>query len=323
MKAPYGLIFLPVYNDWESCAGLIQKLDAEINVDKGTYNVLVVDDCSTEGDNGKLSNLQLKHIDSIQVLRLKRNLGHQRAICVGLAHIHADYPCTMVVQMDSDGEDDPADVPRLVEQLEAENYEKIVFAQRIKRSERFFFRFFLLLYKFVHRLLTGKGISIGNFSAIPYQMLKRLVIVPELWSHYAASVLHARLPYTLVPCAREKRMAGQSKMNFTGLVMHGLSAISVYSDVVATRLLLACIGFISMVVVGFLGVVAMQFYLENVILEWLVYASAFLFMFLLQLVMFAMIFSFLILNGRKDMGFLPVKDFAVFIEKRDVLWQKK
>ena len=75
-----------------------------------------------------------KAIARVDVLRLRRNVGHQRAIAIGLAFIHAHRPCRAVVVMDADGEDRPSDVPRLLARLDAAGDPAIVFAERTRRS---------------------------------------------------------------------------------------------------------------------------------------------------------------------------------------------
>ena len=79
----------------------------------------------------------------------------------------------------------------------------------------------------------------GNFSVIPRERLASLVVVSELWNHYAAAAMRSRQPFCTIPTRRAERLDGESKMNFVGLVVHGLSAISVYSDIVGVRLLIA------------------------------------------------------------------------------------
>ena len=143
--------------------------------------------------------------------------------------------------MDADGEDDPADVPRLLARLREEGHQKVVFAERSRRSETLTFRIFYVFYKVLHYLLTGKGVRVGNFSAIPRRRLSSLVVVAEMWNHYAAAVFRSRQPYCMVPTRRGRRLCGRSSMNFVSLVTHGLSAISVYSDVVGVRLLVVSI----------------------------------------------------------------------------------
>src|SRR5262249_37876231 len=143
---------------------------------------------------------------------------------------------------DGDGEDDPADVPRLVQRCREEGFEKIVFAERTRRSETLAFRAFYGLYKVVHVLLTGIRGRVGNFSVVPPARLESLVVVSELWNHYAAAAFKSRQPLCLVPTRRASRLQGRSRMNFVDLVAHGLSAISVFGETVGVRLLvLACL----------------------------------------------------------------------------------
>ena len=314
---------MPSYNDWTSCARLIEELDHVLH-DKSNqrYEVLVIDDGSPETPYEQLPGEELRSIDAVSVLRLKRNLGHQRAICIGLAYIQKHYPCTVVILLDSDGEDAPEDVPKLLDQFETENQQYIVFAKRIKRSERLFFRFFLQIYKLIHLTLTGKGISIGNFSVIPHSLLQSLAVMPELWNNYAASVLHSRLPHLLVPTRRAKRLDGSSKMNFTALVIHGLSAISVFSDVVGVRLLIASSGLIGLLFLSIASIFSVRFITDQAIQEWAAFTGGLLLVILLQVILFTMIFSFLILNGRKNAGFIPARDYLIFIDRLVDIWRK-
>ena len=101
------------------------------------------------------------------------------------------------------------------------------------------FRFFYHIYRVLHRALTGVSVRVGNFSILPATFLTTLVAMSELWNHYAAAVFRSKLPFTMIPVPRGTRIAGRSRMNFTALVSHGLSAISVFGDIVGVRLLVA------------------------------------------------------------------------------------
>ena len=85
----------------------------------------------------------------------------------------------------------------------------------------------------------GFGVHVGNFSAVPFAALESLVAVAELWNHYAAAVFKARLPYVTVSTTRAAGLAGASRMSFVPLVLHGLSALSVFADTVGLRCLVA------------------------------------------------------------------------------------
>src|SRR5438128_7322123 len=106
-------IVIPVYNDWEPLQIVIERLDAELAASALRASLLLVDDASTVMPHDLVRG-SLQSIDEVRLLTLRRNVGHQRAIAVGLAYVHEHIACDAVVVMDADGEDDPADVPRLV-----------------------------------------------------------------------------------------------------------------------------------------------------------------------------------------------------------------
>src|SRR5262245_60133788 len=112
--APNGLYFcIPVFNDWVAVERMLAELDGVVAQLAEPVSVLLVDDGSSEPAPRALS-FQPRALRRVQVLPLRRNLGHQRAIALGLTHVHAEHPCRAVVVMDGDGEDAPADVPKLL-----------------------------------------------------------------------------------------------------------------------------------------------------------------------------------------------------------------
>src|SRR5262249_42693810 len=80
------VILIPVFNDWASLEELLPRLDQELSRNGVDADVLVVDDGSLL-DADRLDDADRFHaIRRIDVLRLRRNLGHQRAIAIGLAY---------------------------------------------------------------------------------------------------------------------------------------------------------------------------------------------------------------------------------------------
>lgn len=173
-----------------------------------------------------------------KILRLALNLGHQRAIAVGLCAVADRTQFDAVLVMHSDGEDRPADIAALLE-ASRQHPDHVVLARRAKRSESPAFRFWYLIYKLIFHTLSGQVISFGNYSVVPMSAVQRLVHMPELWNNLAACILRSRLPCTTVPTARGVRYSGRSTMNLVSLVVHGLSVMSVYSDVIFVRALIA------------------------------------------------------------------------------------
>jgi hypothetical protein len=216
--------------------------------------------------------------------------------------------------MDGDGEDAPADVPRLLARLAETGNAKVIFAARQRRSERVVFRVFYHLFRLAHRLLTGIPVRVGNFSVIPDVLVGRLVVVSELWNHYAAAVFKARLPHDSIPTARAKRLSGHSRMNFVALVSHGLSALSVHAELIGVRLLV--LSAVASVAVSVLlaAVVGIRLWTSLAIPGWATTAAGLLVLVLFQTLAAAVFFIFLVLHGRSQPLFIPIRDYTFFVE---------
>ena len=316
-------ILLPVYNDWSALARLLTRLDEVLANNQLRAAVLVVDDGSTQLMPREPLVEVARALGSVEVLHLRRNLGHQRAIAVGLAHLEAECPAAdLIVVMDSDGEDDPSDIPALIERCQQSDRRAMVFAERTKRSESLVFRVFYHLYRLVHRILTGRAVRVGNFSVIPRRRLESLVATSELWNHYAAAAFTSRQPFETIPTRRAKRLDGRSKMNFVALVTHGLSAISVYSDTIGVRLLIATLVMMGLDVGLLLLTLGVRLTTHLAIPGWATTVFGVLLIILLQATLFLFVFSFMILAGRNSASFLPARDYIHFVGSREEVYRR-
>ena len=315
------LLILPVRDDWESCAQLLAQVGAVFAERPEELHVLVVDDGSTEA-RPDWSNADWRTVASFRLLVLRRNLGHQRAIAVGLCHADSELDFDSILVMDADGEDAPEDAVRLLDRAHELDGETIVFAARAKRSERLPFRIGYFVYRTLHKLLTGENTKVGNFSVVPRARVGALVTNPHLWSHYAASVLASTTPHTSIPTARRKRLDGISKMNSVSLVTHGLAAIAVFGETVGTRLFLFSLGVagavaltvVTLFAYGYLGAAGSPSWLGTVIVQ--VVSIGLIFLFL------SVVFSLLVLNSRSRLDFLPARDFRYFVAGEDVVFER-
>ena len=310
---PPIVILLPTYDDWESACILIPKLHEVLSDAATPVEYLLVDDGSVVPPPTEIS-IPGSPSPGVSVLRLRRNLGNQRAIAVGLAWVHLNMPCSAIAVMDSDGEDTPQGLKLLLDAFEKAGRTKMIFAARRRRTEGPMFRILYACYKILHRILTGRAIRAGNFSVMASGHLSRLVAVPELWSHYPAAVFKARLPQESVPADRGHRLAGSSSMNLTSLVMHGLSASAVFAEVVALRLLAATFGFAWLALVGLGVVVAIRFGTDLAIPGWATLSAGVLIIILFQAFLMASVFVLLTLHGRSSLGFLPIRDHVYFVD---------
>ncbi len=316
-------ILLPVFNDWAALAKLLRRLDEVLSEREIEVHVLVVDDGSTQAvSEGRFPD-RFEAISPLEILHLRRNLGHQRAIAIGLAYIEAELEaCQLVVVMDSDGEDDPSDVPRLIDRANLTGRHAMIFAERTKRSESLSFRVCYYVYRVVHRVLTGRSVRVGNFSAIPRKRLASLVVTSELWNHYAAAALTSKQPFETIPTSRAKRLDGRSKMNFVGLVIHGLSAVSVYSDTIGVRLMIATLLMIALDVLALIVTLLVRLTTNLAIPGWTTTVFGVLLIILLQATLFLVVFSFMILAGRHSASFLPRRDYIHFVGSKEEVFRR-
>jgi polyisoprenyl-phosphate glycosyltransferase len=305
-------ILIPIYEDWEAVALLIAQIDEVVTQLPVPVRVLLIDDGSSTPPTPGFTALKPRNIASIDVVTLRRNLGHQRALAIGLCHVEQLKPSAVIV-MDGDGEDAPSDIPRLYQEYASHQGQRAVFAERLRRSEGVVFTVFYHLFRLVHFTLTGVRVRMGNFSLVPWTLLHRLVVVSELWNHYCASFLKARLPYTTVPTVRATRLAGRSRMNFVSLVTHGLSGMSVFSDRIGVRLL-AGVAVAGLGACGALAlVVTIRFATDLAIPGWATYTTGFVLVLLSQLLVLMLVFVFVVLGSRNATAFIPVRDYGPFI----------
>lgn len=228
------VVVTPVYEDLEASSRLFQELR---NAHGERVYVVAVDDGSVRQPLPPEA-IAAAGLDGV-VIRLRRNVGHQRAIAIGLNYVADQLAPRRVVVMDSDGEDLPASITDLEQALAGDGADVAV-ASRRSRVETFRFRAFYWVYKSLFSLLSGRSIDFGNFMMLKPAALARLTAMHEVWIHVAAGVLTSKLRIAAVPLDRGPRYAGQSKMNFVGLALHGFKALMVVAEDVLVRVGIAC-----------------------------------------------------------------------------------
>ena len=126
-------IVVPVFNEEENVEPLIGELHGALAPLNESYEIIAVDDGSTDETFAALSRLQRCN-PALMVIRLKRNFGQTAALAAGLAHASGD----IVVLMDGDGQNDPADIPALLAKLK--DGKDLVVGWRFKRQDPFLTR---------------------------------------------------------------------------------------------------------------------------------------------------------------------------------------
>ena len=225
-------VLIPIYNDWQSVFKLLENINLQVINLNAEVSVLIINDASTESKPE--IDLNLNNLKSVQVINMKKNRGHARCNAAGLKYINDKENFDYVIPMDGDGEDRPEELKLLIDKA-SEYPEMVVTADRIKRSEGFFFKFCYLVHKYLTFIFTGKSIKFGNYTCLPKFIVSQMTEEPATWSSFSGSLSKISKERKSISSTRGSRYFGPSKMNFFDLVRHSLSIISVFKTTVLVR----------------------------------------------------------------------------------------
>ena len=222
-------VLAPCYNEGAGIKLFLDDLaktisDQNINTE---IEIFLIDDGSTDDTlemalswKSPLSTIKLR------VFPLVRNVGHQGAIYSGLIILSRETIQTSVIVMDSDGEDDP----NVFKELIANNGKyDILFVNRGKRSENLLFRVFYQIYRLMFKIVTGRKIDFGNYCMLSPKMVNEIAS-DNFFLHLAATLSKKKVKKSNIVADRRKRLDGNSKMGFMGLVNHGFNSLIVYAE---------------------------------------------------------------------------------------------
>ena len=228
-------ILIPVYNDWQSVAKLLENINSEVSRLSHEFSVIIVNDASTENRPEISSNLE--RLKSIQIINMNKNLGHARCNATGLKYILEKEEFDYVIPMDGDGEDRPEEIKQILDNL-SYNPDKPIVGERIKRSEGILFKFCYFAHKVVLFTFTGESIKYGNYTCLPKSVVEKMVNEKATWSSFSGALAKVSKDRAGVPSERGTRYFGPSKMSFKNLIVHSLSIISVFKINVLIRSIL-------------------------------------------------------------------------------------
>ncbi len=238
-------ILIPVYNDWQSAFKLLKNIDFEVKDWNAEISVLIVNDASIE--NKPLNTFTFKKLKSVTIINMKKNNGHARCIAAGLKYLKDDGDFDYIVPLDGDGEDRPEELGLLFIKAK-ENTDKVIVAERVKRSEGSLFKFFYILHVYLTFVFTGKLIKFGNYTFLPKMFVMEVIKDPAIWNSFAGTITKLAKTKVSIPSIRGNRYFGFSKMNFINLARHSLSMMSVFKTTLIIRSILFLITYLFLMI---------------------------------------------------------------------------
>ena len=233
-------ILIPVYNDWESVSELIKNINIVIKDLNHDFSVIIINDASLE--KKELNFQSLENINFIELIHMKDNRGHARCIASGLKYIFEKKDFDYVIPMDGDGEDRPSEIKDFVEHTEYSPNQTIV-GERVKRSEKIFFKFCYNIHKILTFFFTGQSIKFGNYTCLTKAAVEKMIDEQASWNSFSGALTKIEKNRKSIPSIRGTRYFGPSKMSFTNLLKHSFSIISVFRINVLIRSILFLIAY--------------------------------------------------------------------------------
>jgi glycosyltransferase involved in cell wall biosynthesis len=222
MKQQPITIITPCYNEGITAIRFLETLGNELARLPYLFNVVVVNDCSTDETGMLLEGFRFRQSNmSLHIIALETNVGHQAAILQGFRYamtMDSDY----FIVMDSDGQDAPSAIPMLLQYGNTD----IVHVVRNRRSESLPFRVSYYCYKLLFHVATGKRMNYGNFCLISRAVMERAVQAG--FSHLAAFLSKQKVKTRYIVADRHKRIGGTSKMKFGDLLLHAFRSFAEY-----------------------------------------------------------------------------------------------
>ena len=126
-------IVVPIFNEVENVPFLYLGICSAMDRSGYSWEIVFVDDGSTDGTTAILRNLHAQH-SGVRVVELRRNFGQTAAMAAGFDHARGE----IIIAMDGDLQNDPKDIPRLIEKLD-EGYD-VVSGWRANRQDGFWLR---------------------------------------------------------------------------------------------------------------------------------------------------------------------------------------
>ena len=206
MTNPILSVVIPVYNEVDNVEPLVREIgDALTDI---AHEIVYVDDGSSDGTVEKLAELE-QQIVTLRVILHPRNAGQSAAFCSGIRAARGD----LIATLDGDGQNDPADIPRLLELHEDSATAVLIAGVRAKRSDNFVRRASSRVANHVRsRILKDgcldTGCSLKLFRRDLYLLLPQFNhmhrFFPALFAREGVGIIN-------VPVTHRPRSAGESK----------------------------------------------------------------------------------------------------------------
>lgn len=219
-------VVIPMYNEELVLADLVGRLRPVLDSLDTEYEVVCVDDGSSDDTAAILMALQDSWAQ-IRVVRLLRNSGHQAALSAGFDTARGDY----VVTIDADLQDPPETIVEMLDAAHRQGVDVVYGVRRDRRSDTFFKRGTADVYYRMMRRVAGNQMphDAGDFRLVSRRVVEAIRRLPPHGRVYRLLIPWLAFPSTEVTFVREARAAGTTKYPLSKMVALAVDSITAFS----------------------------------------------------------------------------------------------
>lgn len=205
-------IVIPLYRCSQNVSELERRLHSVMKKLHVSYELLLVDDGSPD-DQWKSICACVRTSPCVVGIRLKSNIGQQKAIAVGLSKVRGYW----TIVMDGDLQDRPEDIPALLQA--AKKTQSVVIARRTFRRTSIFYMTLSRIYHGIISVISNHAsdASLGNFTVLDQKTCMRLQRTSHVGLSYLQSVRRIATNIIYVDVVHDERAFGTSSYNFMKL----------------------------------------------------------------------------------------------------------
>lgn len=210
-------VVIPLKNEEGNIGELLRELAPVMEGLKQPWEVLCIDDGSTDGTLEQLHFLQ-KDQPSLRIVAFQRNYGQSSAFDAGFRLAHGEF----VITLDGDRQNDPRDIPRLVQAAEKAD---LVCGYREKRNDPWHKRITSILANAIRSRFCGDGVRDTGCSLKIYRRdcLQKIKMYHGMHRFLPALFKHEGFTIVELPVNHRERVAGKTKYNFLNRSFNTLS----------------------------------------------------------------------------------------------------
>src|SRR5512142_2012140 len=224
MAVTYSIV-APIFNELDNIPELYRRVKAVMENLPGSWELVLVDDGSTDGSTDCIRELA-RQDEHVRPVIFARNFGHQVAITAGWDYARGDA----VVIIDADLQDPPEVIPEMIEKWR-EGYE-VVYAVRAEREGETWFKKLTssLFYRLIYRITDVKiPLDTGDFRLMDRKVVNVLKQMPERHRFPRGMSAWVGFKQIGIDYKRAARLTGETKYPFQKMFRLALNAITSFS----------------------------------------------------------------------------------------------